>query len=228
MKKTIIAILALSGVALAVDAPATIDGKTFNKDLLYYLNNDPYEGGAFTIHFKIDQADSFGNQRGFITFGTDDKALQAWSQSGTYVGLTTTDDPHSWATSTNNAGVNTFVFDGAPNSWISKNATGQNAAPGVNGSDWTIFYNGNGTTEISVVFGDATEDITIKNYAMDLTQFSVLGAAATESGPRLSAISEAYVIYNGLTSHNLMVPEPATATLSLLALAGLASRLRRH
>lgn len=229
MKKTFALLLALAGVAAAVETPSTIDGKQFNQDLVYYLNQDLFSAGdSFSMSFTIKAIAGFDNQQKVMTLGTGDKNLLVWSQSSTYIGLTTTSDPHTWHDGewTRTDGVNYITFEAAPNCWISKSNTGANAAPGFTDSQWTITYDGANTT-IELQVGTCHDIVTINNYAMDLNQFSVLEGNADGTGARVTQIADAVVTYNGKT-HNLMTPEPATATLSLLALAGLAARRRRH
>ena len=238
MKKTLALLLAVAGIAAAVETPETIDGKKFNMDLVYYLNQDAYDGGDFSISFTIKQADSFSGQKSFITLAEN---YYIHTQTGTYVGLSLAKDADAGAapTTTLEGGINKVTVDmSEPGSslvhgWISKNTSGSLTDPGLNGSSYTISVVGNDTI-IDMVFNpDNTskqghELVTLQNYKLDLNDFAItVNTAADESGARLSQITDAVVTYNG-KEHNLMVPEPATATLSLLALAGLAARRKRH
>lgn len=240
MKKTLALVFVLAGVASAVDVPETINGKTFNEDLLFYLNQDAYiEGSDFSLTFTVKEAQGFGGQTSFVTLldSGDNQGYWIHSQEGTYIGMTTTknSDAGPAPASELSGGVNVYTKDMAEEGatllkgWISKNTSGTVTNPGVSNSTYTISVSGDDTI-IEMSFDprgtkEGNEKITLQNYKLNLNDIRI--TLESDTGARITQITNASVTYNGV-NHNLMVPEPATATLSLLALAGLAARRRRH
>ncbi len=93
---------------------------------------------------------------------------------------------------------------------------------GENNSQFTLYYNGNEVYSGALSFGNAASE--------KLSVFSFGGRPLDDNNK--AAISFTNVqLYSGVLSKSqisqLSVPEPTTATLSLLALAGLAARRRR-
>ena len=79
-----------------------------------------------------------------------------------------------------------------------------------------------------VLFTNATNtDYTLVNQNLALSEFHV-GVANSSWNTTVTSMNVAHVDGNIVVTATVMVPEPTTATLSLLALAGLAARRRRR
>ena len=232
MKKTLITLMALAGVALAED---------------YTVEN------LWTI--------DFGSQytNGYNTTGKLDNAGTFWDVSNyaTADGVTTANNhrPHlaggvygSWA--------DDFQFSitltlgdtiSASNGWpvfatIAGNGTALRFGPYTNDGN-TVDLDGNLTKAqggLASVVAGGTYTITLTKIGTDLTL--AVDGVTTATGTLASTVSGnitdialggdtggAYRINETVHSISMgtIIPEPATATLSLLALAGLAARRRR-
>ena len=222
MKKTLIALMALAGVASAVEpAPYTgaalsawLDGaaETVTNNQKYVLTftlgdwySDNYSSGPF---FKL----------------TDNLVIR--HETGRYVGLGTTQNgPDGSYASRNETGDSNIDLDTVNNGsadysgWFYDSGT-QNT--GISGLTFTIdSSSANGTI---ITMSNGTRTITLqKDGHTGITNLDFVKADMI--------VSSASVVWgdasNVITYTAPSIPEPATATLSLLALAGLCARRRR-
>ena len=150
------------------------------------------------------------------------------SQAGSYIGASAknnslhngTSDPGANKSGSFNEGstLYTIEYDSPVYGWVSVTSSMGSAAYGVSGMTVTVGYDG-ADTSILLDFDGANEIdtlITLKGQE--------ISASALQLGSHITGVSNASMTYAGAT---YAVPEPATATLSLLALAGLCARHRR-
>ena len=205
MKKTIIALMALAGVAAAAPNDLGI------------APGGNFWGGDFTLTFTL-------NEGALSADDTTDVLALYW---GTYSsanynsnGITLT-----WAS---DDAVTLYIGDGAMSN------VGESADVAAI-SEATTFNGGRGATFTTTL--SMGETYTLKNVGGNGNQTVSLYAGASATGAALETVS-----YNGNMNggnadtemgsvvnaqYAVAVPEPTTATLSLLALAGLAARRRR-
>ena len=239
MKKTIIAMLAASGLASAATYTPldSADGWTLSSNRytpVQYEDGTLYSSGWNQGYAHYDFSTPITLNEGEIL---------KWSFD------LTSNDTNSVATLTfETASLNVVMGSGAYNANIGYGVTGDDSASGyVTSGGWGVqlgdsFANFSGVTFTTGVpytmsgliskDGDnytMTIDVNGTNYAtvdlgttfaLDGIVFSADGANNINQGSRLSNLV--------LTVEGATVPEPATATLSLLALAGLAVRRRRR
>ena len=220
MKKTLIALMALAGVAAAAtsnyDFNATLDK----------LTQDWTDGTAYELTFTVATNDFNGYiSDAILTLGSN---YYVMSQAGSYIGVSTknnglsngTSDPGPNKSGSFNEGSTLYTIesDSPVYGWVSVSASKGSAAYGVGGMTVTVGYDG-ADTSILLDFDGASEIdtmITLKGQE--------ISASALQLGSHITGVSNATLTYAGATH---VVPEPATATLSLLALAGLCARRRR-
>ena len=221
MKKTLIALMALAGVATAVE-PA------------------PYTGAALSAWLTNAAQTVTNNQKYVLTFTLGDWNTDNYSadpffkltndlvirhQIGRYVGLgTTTTGPDGDYTSRSEAGDSSIDLDTANNGsadysgWFYDSGTNNT---GISGLTFSIDSSSAGGTIITMSNG--TRTITLqKDGHTGITNLDFVKADMI--------ISSASVVWGdaaNVITYTAPIPEPATATLSLLALAGLAARRRR-
>ena len=219
MKKTLIALMALASVACATtnyDFNATLDK----------LTQDWTGGTAYELTFTVDTHDFNGYiSDAILTLGSN---YHVMSQAGQYIGVSTKNNGLSNGTSDpgpNKSGsfndsttLYTIESESPVYGWVSVNSGKGSAAYGVGGMTVTVGYDG-ADTSILLDFDGASEIdtmITLKGQE--------ISAAGIELGGHITGVTNATLTYGG---SSYVVPEPATATLSLLALAGLCARRRR-
>lgn len=244
MKKTIIAILALSGVAFGA-----VDATTLNNRVDSLIE---YYGGSidnYTLTFTVDGGLASGGSGGFLKL-TDSWGL--FAQMNQYLGITTVNgnggwnNPNDWSLKGITAIDNDNCYlDGvqyASNDSLvvaRKNDPYSDAyAPLTEGDDrfWLIDTGANGLTGITIELtaismGDAggMTVINITNPSEEYYVSNYIGSALDLSKINFEVAGTAASLTVGEATHDLTqpIPEPATATLSLMALAGLAARRRR-
>ena len=222
MKKTFIALMALAGSAFAVE-PITqaLTFEDFNSTLtqISTLNVTEY---TLSLTITGTDFDAWHNSKNIniLTLG-DNRGI--FTQAGQYIAVrndNTTDT--TWIAPTKTEGT-TFTWvsadtDNLLHSWVSKTPEGGNAAPGA--ADLTITIDvGTSGSVITLGMANGTTSVIETGYVVKLADVSLIDGSASGNNQGVTGISNASIAY--------VVPEPATATLSLLALAGLAARRRR-
>ncbi len=237
MKKTLIALLAVSGVAMAV----SLDEATIK-----LLGNEGYDtrSGDFTVALKLD-VEELGmllEQGQTPAWGTD---IVSYLCNGTWTGVTVN------GSSSNDAIKNSGLYArwGKTTNWNSVQWQGNTNLADLNGvfagTGWDavasagLVYSFGATDGTAVAFtligNDGSVLVDSYVFAEDLKSSSA-GAAALTFGGSVAA-SYYFDGYKGGSETDMKalagavatasIPEPTTATLSLLALAGLAARRRR-
>ena len=220
MKKTLIALMAMAGVAMAGT------GTEFNAELTDSITLNQYAvGDAFTVEFDLFVKDHMTTNTGFVQF-----AQNGWiaNQAHSYFGINTQDSNNitAGAYSKEISGNNyTYTATEISPLWC-QNANLDGSAS--RGSLWSAEDN------LSVTIAtDGTDSWVTLSYGntssiVDTWKFTgvVLNANDIKLDSNLSVVSSS-ITFVPAVPETPAVPEPATATLSLLALAGLASRRRR-
>ena len=251
MKKTLIALLSLSGVAFSATVgeidttDATLksyfnfdEGNTRTAGSLTWqerpvwnadgygvstaTNAHPYTTGAglkastgFTVSFDINNA-----QNGTLLSMTTGNMSQAWRS----LSITMTDGTVSAQFHGNTAGAVTYAIANPDVTWTTLTLVGS-ATGNTLALDFYVDGNYIGTNSTNNASNFVGEII-------NKMQFGYFGDSSKSAPTNIDNI----LVYNrALTADEVMaltvepttVPEPATATLSLLALAGLAVRRRR-
>ncbi len=230
MKKYIaLAALLAAGSALA-NAEADLSNKAVNDALAEALLTTNYQfGDAFTLNLTVGTDDMDGYTSDWVLILSKDGAGSAtdwgvFSQAGDYVAMdNTAANDRSWVAPTSTEGT-VFTWttsDGVKlDSWVSKNSTGGNASPGIEGMGITVLCDGTNST--------ITLDMTNGTTSVIQANGLVLDANDIELGSHITTIKElGSFAANGITA---AIPEPSTfgllAGLGALALVG-ARRRRR-
>lgn len=223
MKKTIIALMALAGVAVAAEETTkelTFAG--FNTELAEVSAFKPSEY-TLTLTFTGTDFDGYGS--GYIL-----KLAENWgvfTQAGNYIAMENTNvGDRAWVDPTSTSGT-TFTWtstgtttDTLLDSWVSKDTNGGKAQPGVKNMSFTLDVTAAGSV-ITLGMTNGTTSVIETGYVVDLANIKLIDGSAAGANQGVTGISNASITYTPT------VPEPTTATLSLLALAGLAARRRR-
>ena len=228
MKKTLIALMALAGVASAaiskndmnryVDEVIAESGYTAGDSFALTLNFDGRNGYDNKFMSLSDEYFIFNNANNYYAFSNSaDGANIVWPGASDTVGdngnkTVTMTVAFADTTSALNANNYWFTYSGFNNS-------GEPAKSGIQlrkGDSVQVAY-ADGTTTLTITkTGVVTNILNIEGYTLNATDINLLNDASYTGA----------VFTTGGTTYN--IPEPATATLSLLALAGLAARRRRH
>ena len=244
MKKTLIALFALTGVASAalteiadmeelivgmttVGTVGTVDG--YNQTV--YTLDGAYVGGT-----NEDVLNALNGTSGVITFAgwinlagdaTQYNTLVGWGASGTGFKFGVKDDDLFYVTKNVKETVKDFSI--AKGEWtmiaLQYNVTNKNfrlTATTTDGQYYTVSDNTtmNAVTVNEFAIGSANGNATSgsENFDGMLSGFKVFTSTGYENNSTIAA---------ALGAAPVLIPEPTTATLSLLALAGLAARRRR-
>ena len=228
MKKTLIALLALGGIAIA--EPITLTNPVAS-DYAWIPGSN---GSGITTAMTAE------NVEGIINAIPTSKDLVGWF-GGTGQGY---DAQSQWASEVIITGTNSFTFCSRPaltGEYVLMGITLAEKASSITLSfnadkylGYALFsYDGQNVTEImpkavtnenktSGASISVTKEIEVAPSTLYVLWSSKPDNATSVGGGQVITVSDISVAYNKA------VPEPATATLSLLALAGLAARRKRH
>ncbi|MDO5472048.1 MAG: PEP-CTERM sorting domain-containing protein [Akkermansia sp.] len=255
MEKTIIALLALGSAAMAADVTAhDITFKTADltkgfhiwADLdttnYYITDGEAWGNGNGGYEFGGLYVDNEGGMK-FNTGNADFTVKYLYLTSDVKIGTSTRVNKGeiNWS---NNNGANFVMADGG---WVDINAAYGDKIDASGMNSGSIYLNDAGSLTLSAlkngvnVYANVTagEDRTLisgnmSNWAGSMTLTAGNSTALFEGGQLVSATGELENIKINATAEGLSysfetpaAPEPTTATLSLLALAGLAARRRR-
>ena len=228
MKKTLITLLSLAGVAMGIDyntidytfGRATVDDETTititseqSQALTLNYVGTTYETGGNSAEGMVDAVSYAGTYTPnvqlragqadywMITFSVTNNTTELITLTNmgfdAYV-INGNGSNKDWGTSITT--TNTLTIEGIETPWVQNKAI----TTGGNTTDVSFVLGPNDTTSVDLLAGE-TVQVSFK-----------LGSAQT------------YATYAGLKGMSVTyIPEPATATLSLLALCGLAARRRR-
>ncbi len=223
MKKTLIALLALAGVACGADW--TTSGSYFNA-VMDNFTTTLSTGSAYELTFTVKET-SFNatTSDAVLTLGS---SYYIMSQAGNYVGLsakstsmsngTADPGPNKSGTVDTTTQMHTITSDTPVYGWVSLAQDQSSATYGVVNMIVTVAYDGSDSSIVLDFDGSTQYDTTI-NLTGQMIDPTVLAL-----GSCITTVGNATMVVNGNT---YLIPEPATATLSLLALAGLSARRRR-
>ena len=261
MKKTLIALMALAGVAYAgapvISSPSVLDDPS---DFGYLA----YQGTGISLTTTTNVTTSdlslpYGmdaNVDGLLIANTVDTKnanetqnngspgfakvvltlnLNSLDSTGNVFTLTATgynavNDYRGWGISVGAEGVLTFARVNADTS-VKDNSTSLGSL--VAGTTYTITIISNGTPDANGLVGRGTGnfDISVDDGSGSVANYAAAGFGF--NGDHFDKIiigkgtASGATAVDGVVSVAVYIPEPATATLSLLALAGLAARRRR-
>ena len=223
MKKTLIALMAMAGSAFALE-PVTqaLTFENFNSTLTQISTWNATEY-TLTLTITGTDFDNWHNSKNIniLTLG-DNRGI--FTQAGQYIAVRNDNSTDtSWVAPTETEGTTfTWVSDDAENlvhTWVSRTPEGgTGGTPGAAGLSITLDVTKSGST-ITLGMANDTTAIIKTAYVVNLADVSLIDGSASGNNQGVTGISNASITY---------IPEPATATLSLLALAGLAARRRRR
>ena len=224
MKKTLIALMAMASVACG----ATVAGNAVTLNLKNAIEEYGYTTDcSFILEAVVDTAHSSR----FFTFNANPD-WYLYSQEKKYFGVTTAGDPGSWNIST--SGATNFTDNlvvGETRSWLVGPKSTSTVTITLTCSPISVGDEVQYSAGLSVVASDGTE--LIRSMLMDAEGgqtacFDLNGVTFNTpvTSATLTIANAEGTVLNNFDVVNY-IPEPATATLSLLALAGLAARRRR-
>ena len=233
MKKTLIALMAMASVACG----STLVNQQFDDGYSMFLSKSGYEYGQtadWSLSFTIDAVNTNRGQFTDSIFSLDSAyylVVQVPSYSdNAYVGLAPQagsvggwTEPNGEVVGEETAeGVRIWTLDAmyndSPNTWISYGTNGNTSSLPLAGTTITL-SSSSVATYLQVDFSNGTTS------KIEFTNVAMLNAKNVTLSNYITQVSNATLMVNG---ESYIIPEPATATLSLLALAGLAARRRRR
>lgn len=237
MKKTIIALLALVGIVHAdVDLTSPVVEKTATTGISNILLSD-YSGTTITIAITLDTSYLETFMRGQSTGGADKKQLiSLWGDNmGSPVGLGMNNNSSNNNITTGGIylGGNTANGTAGAGTTSMGDLSSQLTDVAWNNADWAV---------LTWTFDKSGNQNAYMTYEIEGSVSTISGSCdAARNNTNITGIyfKNDYVTnvmaYEGIASSTqvesiaraIVVPEPTTATLSLLALAGLAARRRR-
>ena len=229
MKKTLIAILALGCIAMAEEDPNIVEitstsGSNFNTDWSTTLQSSGWEkGDSYVLTLYVTGGLGTGG-----VMKLDDSCYlvtQNGAQANVYFGLNSSNSNsfadgwnNNWTTGYDSESLTlTRTATTYPAASWTMNDAGSSSATRAWGNTWAITITGDSEqTIIEYMYNDANTrtDRFVLSKDFDLSKFSFTNTGAVLSGDGVLMVTKA-------------VPEPATGSLSLLALAGLCARRRR-
>ena len=235
MKKTLIALMALAGVATAEDYHGSL-----NTDLTKAITASGYTvGDDFTMSVQLQYLLSSATRQTSLTLGDTFHivAQKTGSWSNVYLGFTPSStngtDPGAINLTRSTSGkIDSYSFTATesvtgPDGWITRAGNtvgGSTQTWQFLGSTLTLTYTAETqTTVLDFDFTTIVDDAQNSIYRPTDRDHLIV----TVKGIEMDANDISFA--NDVTGRNVAftVPEPTTATLSLLALAGLAARRRR-
>lgn len=209
MKKTLIALLALVGVAAAESLTLNITELTSSNNMLTWTDADVSELTSWELSFTLDSQRASLTEQDLMFFPDDtDKVKFAVNANG----------------SLEFYGSSIFTASGATEATDSVSS-----AAGMVTTDATaitLSFVGNEKAG-EIIGGTLSATASGKTFTVAVSEAVTL--TKTAGGIRIwsNGAQEHYTQLSLKALSNKVVPEPTTATLSLLALAGLAARRRR-
>ncbi len=250
MKKTLVALLALSGFASAAITDGLLwaesfgDGfqqaASFSLNEAFYVENGVGVAGGGHNASRVWTTNLGGNFKDEFTFSFQlvDFDAANWKDAlALYTNNEKSGTNHSLQFQKDNAGNLMIYTDNFTGSNVVEDASNINLGKidDLKGAQLTITFTGNTLT--AYVDGKALDDTITFTYAEGVTPSTALtgfqfGTAfgGTDRASNSVTVDNIGVWNRALSAEEVatLVPEPTTAALSLLALAGLAARRRRH
>ena len=216
MKTTACILMVLSGLAMAAEPIGQNDANTI---LDTAITTAGYTAGdSFTL--TLDIADAVGGDNKFITLSGE---YFIFNNNQNYYAFSKSTDGGNieWATVTNVDSASNTVESGLDygdgNKWFSykgiENGAATKGTGSLDGGILTFEYDSD----------TKTTTITMKRTAGVVNVLNIVGYSLNAKEIDFANGST----YNSVSFSSKSIPEPTTATLSLLALAGLAARRRR-
>lgn len=220
--------MALAGVALADTATLTVGtdaSSTWTSGVTFDLPDD----APLTFSFvSIAGGGALNNGSGFTSTGDDllsPKVGFKQNEHNGYIDLTFI------VTANNTTPDCVWQIDGLTLDMKSVTSGGGNHTGGIGSMDITLLSSsnqtlGSGTVSLGANSAAGTATITLTD-SISLTNDETLTLRIARTSGSTSVQGYLAVTGGSVTYSSVLVPEPTTATLSLLALAGLAARRRR-
>lgn len=231
MKKNLLpltcCVVSFANIVFAENKDLTMED--FNVTLAEIAETEPIE---YQLQFRVYSDDYDMQHSGYLMMLSDDWGIYA--HGGGYIGMAKVEQyghlhsetswvyPTSFSTTTQKNWIWQNSGDYQLHSLVSRTSGGGFAQPGSEGMFVTLNVNDKGTT-LTLLLNNNTASIIKTGYIVDLADVTLMDGTPDGFNQGVTGISHASITY----TPSKTVPEPTTATLSLLALAGLAARRRR-